>query len=154
MSRRRPHPSQLDLLDFEPRDPIKAYAPEHTRAATLGGSIAKLLSRSLSECGRSREEVAERMSDFLREKVSLPMLNNYASEAKDEYVINLVRFIAYLEVTRDQAVLQYIAEMFGWAVVEKRFVEAIAYAEMLERRSELDRDLESRRRRLKQGGVL
>lgn len=155
MRRPRASHNQLDLLmDYQPKSPIKAYAPERTRAATIGGSISRVLSESLKHCELSREQVAKKMSEFLRQNVSLAMLDNYTSEAKDEYIINLVRFIAFLEVTQDRAVLQHIAEMFGWAVVEKRHAEAIEYAELIERKEDLNRELESRRRRLKSGGVL
>lgn len=153
---RRPtsNPDQLDLLGWEPSEPVKAFEPHTVRAATLGATISKGVSQALKDSELSREEVAARMSDFLDEAVGVPMLNAYASEAKSEHIINVVRFIALIEVTRDRRLLELIARRFGWSVIEQRYLPAIELAERLERRAEMDKAIDATRRQLKSGGVL
>jgi len=65
------------------------------------------------------------MSAYLGEDVSENMLNAYASEARDEHIISLVRLIALIHATRDRRPLELIASMFGWAVIERRHLPAI-----------------------------
>ncbi|QIB34783.1 DNA transposition protein [Ancylobacter pratisalsi] len=150
--RRTRHPDQFDLLGWEPSQPVVAFDPRTVRAASLAASISKAVSQSLK--GRQREQIAERMSAYLDEQVSEHMLNAYASEARGEHIINVVRFIALVEATGDRRLLEFIAELFDWAVIERRYLPAIELAERLEKRAEMDRDIEAARRQLKRGGVL
>lgn len=131
-----------------------AFEPHTVRAASLGASISKGVSQALKKCGRTREDVAKQMSDFLDEQVSLPMLNAYAAEAKSDHIINVVRFIALVHVTRDPRLLQLIAEMFDWAVVDKKYLPLIEMAQLQEHKSALDRKLDAARRQAKLGGAL
>lgn len=154
MSRRPRNPDQLDLLGWAPSEPVVAFDPRTVRAASLAASISKAVSQSLKSCGRPREQVAERMSDYLAEQVSKTMLDAYASEARGEHIINVVRFIALIEATGDRRLLEFIAELFGWAVIERRYLPAIELAERLERRAEMDREIDAARRLLKKERVL
>lgn len=156
MSRRRPRPDheQLDLLAWAPSEPVAAFAPETVRGASIAVSISKGVSQALKGCGRTREDAARLMSEYLDEKISVDVLNNYASEAKSEHIINVVRFVALLHVTRDRRLLELIAAMFGWTVIERRYLPAIALAERMERRAQLDRDIDADRYALKKNGVL
>lgn len=151
----RPHRDQLDLLaHWQPSQTVAAFAPETVRGASLAVSLSKAVGQALKSSGRSREAAARLMSDYLDEPVSEAMLNAYASEARSEHIINVVRFIALLHVTRDRRLLELIAEMFGWAVVERRFLPAIEMAEAMEARARLDREIDARRYTLKKNGVL
>lgn len=153
MSRRRSRCHDTgDLLAWTAPQPVKAFARERVRAASLGATIARGVSEALKGAGRSREQIAEEMSAYLGETVSTHVLDKYASEAAAEHVINIVRFIALVHATRDRRLLQLIAEPFGWAVVEQRHLDAIELAAALEERAELDRAIEAARRRLKAGG--
>lgn len=157
MARRRPRPhrDQLDLLtDWQPSQPVKAFAPDTVRGASLAVTISKGVGQALKGCGRSREDVARMMTEYLDEKVSVDMLNAYASEAKSEHVVNIVKFIGLLHATGDRRLLELIAAMFDWAVIERRYLPAIAMAEALEARSKLDREIDARRYTLKRNGVL
>jgi len=154
MSRRRASPrDQLDLLAWQPASPVVAYQPERVRAATIGKSISKAISETLKSSGQTRAQVAQKMSEYLDEPVSENMVNAYASEARDEHIINIVRFVGLLHVTRDRRLLELVAAMFGWAVIERRHLPAIELAELMESRAELDREVEFRRRQLKRGGA-
>lgn len=154
MSPRRRNPDQLDLLGWAPSEPVVAFEAHTVRAASLAASISKAVSQSLKDCGRSRDEVAAAMSAYLDEPVSDHMLNAYASEARSEHIINVVRFVALIEATQDRRLLEFVAEQFGWTVIERRYLPAIELAERLEKRAEMDREIEANRRQLKRGGVL
>ena len=153
--RPRPHRDQLDMLtDWQPSQTVSAFAPETVRGASIAVTLSKGVSQALKASGRSREQAAQLMSEYLDEQVSEAMLNAYASEAKSEHIINVVRFIALLHVTRDRRLLELIASMFDWAVIERKYLPAIEMAEALEARSKLDREIDARRYTLKRNGVL
>jgi hypothetical protein len=155
MSRRRSRCSTTDdLLSWVAPQPVKAFAPERVRAASLGSTIARGVSEALKGSGRSRDQVAQEMSDYLGETISTNMLDKYASEAAAEHVVNIVRFIALVHATRDRRLLQLIAEPFGWAVIEQRHLDAIELASALEQRAELDRHIDAARRRMNTNGGL
>lgn len=154
MSPRRRHDRrQLDLLDWQPTNAVAAFQPETVRAASLAATLSKGVSAALKQCGRPRTDVARLMSEYLDEQVSENMLNAYAAEARSEHVINVVRFIALLHVTGDRRLLELIAALFDWAVIERRFLPAIELAELQERRAELDREADARRRTLRKSGA-
>jgi len=118
----------------------------------LGAQLSKAVSRALRECGKTREVVATDMGSYLGESVSQDMLNKYASEAAEEHVINVVRFIGLIHATKDRRLLQMIAAHFGWAVVEEKHVRAIELAAALEQREALNRDIEAMRRDIQNKG--
>ena len=153
MARRR-SPDQLDLLCWEPSKPVLAFDPVSVRGASIAVSISKAVSMALKGCGRPRDDVARLMGEFLDEVVSEHMLNAYASEARSEHIINLVRFVALIHVTRDRRLLELIAGQFGWSVIERRYLPAIEYAERLEDIAERNREADMLRRALKKTGVL
>lgn len=150
--RRCPHTD--NLLAWQAPQPVKAFEAETIRAASLGAQISKAVSRALKECGKTRDRVASDMGSYLGKTVSQDMLNKYASEAAEEHIINVVGFIALIHATRDQRLLQTIAEHFGWAVVEKKYVEAIELASLLEQREAVNREIDARRRTIQsKGGI-
>lgn len=162
MTRRpiRSRPEQMDLLDWQPIEPVIAYSPERVKAATLARSIAKAVSETLATekaAGRSREQVAAAMSEYLDETVSEHILNGYAGESRTDLTINIVRLDALLAITKDRRLLELLAARHGWAVIERRHLPAIELAQRLERREARraaeDRDIEYLRRQLKSGGV-
>lgn len=154
MTRRAHHSDQLDLLGWQPEEAVEAFAPHTVRAASLAATVSKGISQALKACGRRREDVARLMSEFLDDTVSEAVLNAYASEAKSDHIINLVRFIALIEVTRDRRLLQLIAERMGWAVVDARYLSLIEIAQLEEHRSKVEKQIDAVRRQAKRGGVL
>ncbi|HWJ72376.1 MAG TPA: DNA transposition protein [Kaistia sp.] len=142
---------QLDLLDWQPTSPVVAYVVDKVKASTLARSISKAVSETLKSCGRSREQVAEAMSDYLGETVTENVLNAYASESRDDLIINITRLDALLATTKDRRLLELIAARHGWAVIERRYLPAIEMAELLETRAKMDSEIEFRRRQLKSG---
>lgn len=137
MARQRHDNKTLDLLGWQPPAPVKRFAEEKVRAATLRGAIAKAVSVALKECGKDRDQVAQEMTDYLGEEVKRTILDAYASEAREDHVINLPRFIALMHATGDQRLLQVIAELFGLAVIPQRYLPAIEEAILADKIEEL-----------------
>lgn len=148
MSRRR-DPHTLDLLDWQPPAIVKSYPEEKVRAVNWAAKLAKAVAMTLKECGMPRALVANRMGEFLGEAVSENMLDNYASEAREDTVISVPRLIALLHVTRDMRLLQVLADPCDWAVVDQRYVAQIRAAQMRDKARELEvlATLEDRRAR-------
>ncbi len=145
---------QPDLLDWTPPEPVAAFAPEAVRGATLEARIARAVSVALQDSKLSREEIAARMSGWLGTKVTTNMLNAYASVAREDHPIGLSRFLALVQATGDRRLLELLAEMFGWAVIERRHLPLIEMAAVQERLDELHRTKEALRRQARAGGGL
>ncbi len=151
MAARRRDDRTLDLLAWQPPEPVVAFLPEQVRAASLKAALAKGVSLALKECGLDREAAAQVISEFLGERVSKDMLDAYASEAREDHVINVVRFQALLHVTGDRRLLQMLAEPMGWAVIDKRYLPAIETALLDEKINELSQRKALAQRAMKGG---
>ncbi|AUN31274.1 DNA transposition protein [Niveispirillum cyanobacteriorum] len=127
----------MDLLSWQPPAAPAAFAPEVVRAATLRATLAKGVGAALKESDKGREVIALEMGDYLGEVVPKSMLDAYASESREEHVISLVRFIALIHATRDYRLLQLLADQFGLAVIEARYVPAIEQAVLDDKIAEL-----------------
>lgn len=155
MARRPSHRDQMELLDWMPSNPVASYDADRVRAVSLARSIAKAVAETLRSCGRPRAAVAEAMTDYLDgDPVTENVLNAYASESRADLTINLTRLDALLAVTKDRRLLELLAARHGWAVIERKYLPAIAMAERMERRAELDREIDADRYALKKNGVL
>jgi hypothetical protein len=145
---------QDDLLNWQPPAPVKRFDDDKVRAGSVAGRVCRAVSLSLKESGVDRSLIAERMSEFLGEEVSKNMLDAYSSQAREEHVINVVRFIALIHATRDRRLLEMVAEMFGWAVIERRYLKLIELASLNEHRDELRQRADAARRQAKSEGLL
>jgi hypothetical protein len=112
----------LSLLDWESPAVVQRFAPERVRAVSLAARIAHGVSETLRDCELSREEIVAEMGAFLGVDVSINMLNAYASEAREDHQISLLRLVALVNVTRDARLLQLIAEEIGYFVAEDRYL--------------------------------
>ena len=133
------HPAQPDLLSWTPPAPVRRFEDDQVRAASLAARISKAVSTALKESDLPRGEIAAQMGAFLGESVSLAALNALASEARDDHRISVVRLMALVHVTRDPRLLQLLAEPFGWAVIDRRFLPLIEVAAIREQEDELRR---------------
>lgn len=150
-------PGQMTLLDWEPPQPVTRFAPERVRGGTKQQQLARAIGAALKDAdarGVTREDIAERMSEFLGERVSKHMLDAYASPARGEHVISLLRFLALLHATGDRRLLELLAEPLGWAVVEQRHVALIELAAVQDKQDELRRQAEALKRRARAQGAL
>lgn len=108
---------------------------------------------ALKECKRGdRSWIADRMSEFLGEKISKAMLDAYVSPARDGHNISVTRFAALIHVTGDRRLLELLADLFGWCVVDERYADAIKEVELAEKRDEIERQLTITRMKRRSGG--
>ena len=124
MSRRRDDRT-FDLLAWEPPETAKAFPPEKIRAASLRAMVCRAVSASLKECGKDREQISSEIGEYLGETCPKNMLDSYASAAREDHTIPLVRFLGLVHATRDIRLLQVLAEQFGWAVIPAKYLPAI-----------------------------
>ncbi|KAA5607138.1 DNA transposition protein [Roseospira marina] len=149
----------LDLLDWEPPEVVRAFPAEHVRAASLRAQISKAVAAALRDCEQPREDIAASMAEYLGEAVPKTALDSYASEAREDHTISVVRLMALVHATGDTRLLQLLAEPFGCMVVDAKHREAIEEIIDLDRRDEveaylgqLNQQIETRRRRRRGGG--
>lgn len=148
---------QMTLLDWTPPAPVQRFAEERVRAQTLGQRISRAVGAALRDAddhGMDRDEIAQRMSEFLGERVSRTALDGYASQAREDRAITLVRFVALIHATRDQRLLEMLAEGMGWAVVERRFLTLIELAAVRDHADELLRRAKAIQRQARAEGAL
>ncbi len=138
MVRDRRDTRTIDLLNWQPPEPAVRFDEHQVRGATLNARICRAMAVSLDECAATRDEIAEKMGEYLGVKVSKPMLDAYVSEARDTHTINIVRFAALVHATRDWRLLSLVPELFGFAVVDERYVSLIKATQMRERALELE----------------
>jgi len=96
------------------------------------------------------------MGDFLGEEVSKPMLDAYASQAREEHTISAIRLAALAHATGDMRVLHVLIDTLDHAVIPARYLPAIdaevkaEYAEKLALRAkELRQQAQQARRQWK-----
>ncbi len=154
MPPRASHLDQMDLLAWQAPEVVRSFAPELVRGASFEARIARAISLALTDCGVPRVEIAQRMTTFLGHKVSLAMLNAYASAAREEHTISLPRFLALMHATGDQRLLELLAEPFGLAVIERKHLPLIEMALVSERIAELKGMHEAKRREARAKGGL
>lgn len=125
--------------DWQPPQVAAQLAGPRPQGGTLRSRISRAVSLALTECGMSRDEVAQGMSDYLGEDVSKNMLDAYASAAREGHTISLERFIALVEVTGQTGLLGFLAEMFGLVAVPGKYAELIELHFIDEQQAELER---------------
>lgn len=102
MARPRRDASNLDLFrDFDPPPVVERYTPERVRSYKCSGRIAAAVSETLKTCGRPRADIARAMSEYLGERVSEAMLNQYAAPSAEGHNIPAHRLVALAVVTGD-----------------------------------------------------
>lgn len=132
----------LDLLAWTPpRAPVPVVAEEVSRSATLGGRLCRLMALVLRESDKTRDDVAQTMSDYLGETVSPSMLDKYVAESATDHVINIIRYIALIHATGDMRLLQGLADIFAYAVIPERFVPAIEESLLRDQMEQLNQRL-------------
>ena len=126
---------QADLLAWSPPTPVRAFDPARVRAITLAGKIKRAIAEALrhaADDGVAREQIVAAMADYLSVDVSKNAVDAWASEAREENLPNIVRFVALMKATKDQRLLQVLADQCGWAVVDKKFLPLIELASLRE----------------------
>lgn len=121
----------LDLFrEFKPKPVVERFPEERVRGATHAARIARAVSEALKECGRSRDAVAQAMSEYLGEPVSRAMLDAYASPARASHAIPAHRLLALAVVTgAAKPLINALAADAGLIAIEAGY-EALIRREM------------------------
>jgi len=130
----------LDLFrDYEPPEVTVGFEPEVTKGGTLDVKIARAVSQAMDVSGKTREDIAAEMAEYLGgQNVTENMLNSYASPARRDHKITLERLIALIDATGCYELLGFIAEFSGFVVVPSRYAEIIHLWETEEQMAELE----------------
>lgn len=138
MSRRRhpsstsPHPAQLSLLPdaYSPLPRPPAALPGSLGCATrVAGLVAYGLDQARLERGRSRDDVAARMSELTGERISKDMLNAMTAESHQGHRFPLQWLPAFTEATGCYDLYTQMAELIGAMVLIGQDVIAAKMAE-------------------------
>lgn len=132
-------PEQLDLLGWTPPQPVRRFEAKSLRARNIAAMASRAVATALRETDVPREVIARRMSEYLGQPVSRNVLDGYASQAREDQTVSLPRFIALLHATGDRRLLQAVADLFGWAVIENRYLPMIELAAVQQQRETLRR---------------
>lgn len=127
----------LDLLGWEPPDFVQAFQPHTVKAPNFRDQMALAVARTLADSPMPREEIAARMSVWMGEKLTVNMLNNYASQGCAEHTISANRLEALCAITGDTRPLQLMAEALGCIVIEKKWQGAIREAQLVEKAEQI-----------------
>lgn len=136
----------LDLLAWEPPALVQRFDETSVRASSLRARIAKAVSETLKAAPMPREQIADKMSDWLGEECSKHMLDAYSSEAREEQTISVLRLAALIHVTGDARLLQLLAEMFGHSVIDDKFLPWVEVGQLSDTKDEVDRAYDAARR--------
>jgi hypothetical protein len=152
MRRRATVDEQLSLLDWEPPQAVTRFEERVIRGSTFEGRLARAIAVSLESCGRSRYEIADRMSTIIGRSISVNILNAYSSPQRESHQISVPRFHALAEATGDVRLIQFIAEPHGLVAVDKSYIKMIELAAIEERRREMAARAQMLRREVRRGG--
>ena len=153
MAKRTRHIGTLDLFaHYVPEQAVERFDEAEVRAFNRRGKLAKAVSKSLQECGQSREAVAKSMSELLGEDVSRTMLDQYSSQANEGHTISALGLAALAVVVNRNRVLNALLNEFGLIAVPARFESLLRREMAKEAREKIEReeqaaDLEWRRSR-------
>ena len=140
-----------DLLSWEPPAVVARFDETRIRTASLRAKVARAVSETLKDCELGRDEIAERMSEWLNEDVSKNMLDAYASEAREDHTITFHRLLALVHVTGDVRPLQVGADLFDHSVIDNRYLPWVEVGQLADKRDELEKSFEAARRNARKG---
>lgn len=132
--------STPDLFrDFQPAPVVPRFAADDVKAWSRARRLSKAIAKTLADDGRSREVIAEAMSELLEEPVSKAMLDNYAAQEK-EHAISALRLAALVMVTGDARALNALLEEGGLIVVEAKYEALLRREKARELRERAERE--------------
>ena len=132
-----------DLLSWQPPKVEARLEEERVRAATLAGKVCRVLAEALKVDGRSREDIAAEVSEFLGEEISRDSLDAWASEARERNNVAAYRLIALVKVLGAPAILNELLADTDMLVVDRKYKALIERELALETRARLDRFIEA-----------
>lgn len=142
MTKRRPafHPAQLGFT-FDPPVPAR----DEAELAGLERIVAAKVAIALKQDGRSRHEIAGAMSALLDDIVTKPMLDAYASEAREGHNISAARLLAMVAVTERFDLLDALVRRIGAALLVGEELHAARLGHLQAQRARLDQEIKALR---------
>lgn len=141
MTRRRDSATADLFRDYAPPPVVERFAPDQVRAARCSARIKQAMSRAMKDCGRSREQVAEAMTEYLGERITRGLLDQYTSTANEVHNIPAHRLVALFVVTGDLRLVNALLTDTGAVAIDGRYEPLIRREMLKEARDKLDRDL-------------
>lgn len=132
--------STLDLFkDFEPKPAVARFDEEEVRAWSGDRRLSRAISRTLDDAGRTRDQIADELSEHLGERVSKAMLDNYAAQEKP-HAISARRLAGLVAVTGDARALNALLGEIGLIVVEAKYEALLRREKAKEIRERAERE--------------
>lgn len=101
---------------------VDRYDQERVKSARVSGRIKRAVAEAMKDSGRTREDIAEQMSEYLGgEKVTVLMLQQYTSTANESHNIPAHRLMALFAVTGDARLLNELLAGSGFIAVHGRY---------------------------------
>lgn len=120
----------IDLFaEYAPGPVVERFAPERIRAVKLGEVLARAVAETLRDHPNNRAEIAATMSEFLGERVTAAMLNQYASQANAQHNIPAHRLVALSVATGDDRLLNALCAEAGLIAIPTKY-EALIRREL------------------------
>jgi hypothetical protein len=136
MPKAKAHPGQLGFA-------FEAPAMAHGEACLAGleQQICSAVGVMLNSDGRTRWEIAAKVSELLAEEVSKFMLDSYASPAREEHRVPMSRLLAIAAVTGRHDLLDPILRRIGAAVLVGEEVHTARVGHLRAQRKQIDEEL-------------
>lgn len=121
MARARGDQSTLDMLEWRPPGFTVGFDDDVLPwRGALHSKIVRALGQTLQTSKKSRDVIAEEMSEVLRQKISRTTIELWASDAKEGHRISLERATVVIMVTNCHDPLGFIASELNFVVVPER----------------------------------
>ena len=111
----------LDLFDAAGRPVVARFDEAQVRAASVRDRVARAVSAALRAYGGEREQIAREMSEYLGERVSKAVLDQYASQANAEHAVPAHRLIALAIITGDARLINALLADTGLVAVADKY---------------------------------
>jgi hypothetical protein len=130
----------LDLFDdYEPRAVVARFDESLVRASNQRARVARAIAATLRDHESERDAIASEMSAYLGERVSVAMLNRYASQGAEEHAITAHRLIALAVITGDARLINALLADTGLIAIDNRFEALIRREQAREAAERLQR---------------
>jgi hypothetical protein len=110
--------------------------------------VRGLITDSIKRSNKSRDAIAEEMSQLTGQKITLRMLNAYTAEAAERHRFPLSFARAFCVAVSDWLLLTFIAERAGFRLIDSRDAQVLevgraylAQRKLSSRMSEMERQL-------------
>lgn len=138
-----------DLLSWEPPEVAPRFEETRVRAASLAGKVCRVLAEALKEDGRSREEIATALSEFLGEEISRDTMDAWTSEARENNNISAYRFFGLAQILASPELLNELLTDTDLIVVDRKYQPLIERELALETKEKLEQFITERDKRWK-----